>query len=143
MTAYEREQHRLELFTDPFGKYNYYQLNADNAVIGALLSEYAKIINMYAPMGDTQRICFEKFAWRFFAGLYKKNTSQMQFDIPRLAVPEKSGGAYLPLEPQEHISKRLFGWRRERLEIFIDGLDREKAVSLFRKAVRKWTSQKA
>ncbi len=65
MTYSEREQNRRELFTNPYGRYNYYQLNANNVVIGSLLSKYAKLINMYSPIGDAQRVEFEVKAWSF------------------------------------------------------------------------------
>ena len=143
MTSCERAQQRRELFTNPYGKYNYYQLNADNAVIGGMLSEYAKIIDMYSPVGDVQRVEFEKYAWSFLCRFYMRDRYSIKFDIPLLTVPEISGNTFLPLLPDKHISKKLFGWRREQLEIFInDILGTENAVGSFRKAVIKWTSQK-
>ncbi len=137
MTYSERVHHRRELFTNPYGKYNYYQLNADNAVIGGMLSEYAKIIDMYSPVGDVQRVEFEKYAWNFLCRLYMRDGSSIKFDIPALTVPEISGNTFLPLPPDKHISKKLFGWRREQSEIFInDILGTEKAVGLFRKDMK-------
>ncbi len=141
MTAYEREQSLRELFTNPFGDYNYYQLNASNPIFKALISAYADHIGMREPLNDAGRVDAERLIWNFVVRYFRRYDRKVT--VPKLPVPEYTleNGVkiFLPMPAEKHISKHLIGWQREHLQIFVyDILIKDKAVELFLKELKKW-----
>ena len=116
MSTFERERCQRSLFTTP-NKYQY-QLNVNNSVIKACRED--RFPGRYRPESDKERIAFEISIWNFFRKLYRRYDPQLWKEIP-------------PLPVDCHISEKLFGWRYEQFEIFVNKLDIPKTVALFRK----------
>lgn len=133
--TYEQEKRSRMLFTEPNGKYNYYQLNKGNPVISRFMD--AVFPPQYQPCGDRECIQFERVVWeliRKWYPPYKRKKGIKSPSLPPLYEPCAEGLTYKKIPPEEHIANNVLGYAYEYLENFVNvGLDVDKAVELFKK----------
>lgn len=139
--TYEQEKKARALFTEPNGKYNYYQLNSCNPLIGRLMD--AAFTPQYQPCGDGERVQFERVVWeliRKWYRAYNRKIGEKRPLLPPLYEPQFEGLCVQQIPPSEHVANNVIGWQYEYLENFInspEAIKPDKAVQLFREAWEK------
>lgn len=100
----EAQKRTREVFAKP-NKYGY-QLNVNNAELNKLYEAHIKANRIHRPMGDGQRIGWEKMIWGVLKRRYRS--------CYRLRLPDYSEGMIRPLR------EIIVGWQREQLEDIVN-----------------------
>lgn len=100
----DAERRTREVFTKP-NKYRY-QLNVSNSELNKLYEAHIKANKIHRPMGDKQRIEWEKAVWNELKKCYRS--------CYRLQLPNYPEAMSRPLR------EIIVGWQREQLEDIVN-----------------------
>lgn len=100
----DAERRTREVFTKP-NKYGY-QLNVSNSELNKLYEAHIKANRIHRPMGDKQRIEWEKAVWNELKKCYRS--------CYRLQLPNYPEAMSRPLR------EIIVGWQREQLEDIVN-----------------------
>lgn len=92
----EAEQRKDEIFTKN-NRYGY-QLNVSNRLFGILYEEYITRNRIHRPMGDGQRMEWERQIWVYLSKLYRREE--------RHSLPDYDSG---------NLSEQVIGWQKMKL----------------------------